>query len=244
DDLRHPAAANNNVLLTNRHHDLTDRDENGQVSMEAGFEGWGLSPKMAYVNNNNPAAAIGTEDDIDSQGRSFTPDSPDSMANHVQRQVLGGAPRAPPPQPVTPLHPPSPHGRQALSSTATDTSPSDIADNDDSAGRGEGGDGSAGRRGDGNSTSAGAVSLSDDASILSLSDPNLAKSSPTGDLLPRLEASGYHGGDRDPELSHSLDLDLSHSLSIYETAETASSSEAAALPALPPDPQPPSHLHL
>ena len=278
DDLHHPAAAANTAdLLMPRGGDgeSAHSNGNGEVAAPLGGEpgGWvlhGQAKAAAFVNSNNTAAAtVAADDDMDSQGRSRTPDSPfrsgdddglgedeededdammgevefsDNVGNHV---LLA---RPPPPQPLLPhdlsdpLHPlPSPLLSHPL---ATDTSPSEVDEGEVYRGAGR-------RGGDGNSTSAGGVSLSDDASILSLSDSNLPRSSPSADFPPSrsdLDPSySQASGDLDPDLSaHSPDLELSHSLSVYETANSrASSSEMAGVVSLPSDARqsPPPHPH-
>lgn len=177
----------------------------------------------------------------------------DSLANHIQERLANIRPPSLhtfPSSGVSYYNTPLSPNHMPLMSPPTDTTPSEN-DDGDIGGCGSGGGGSRnGRRGDvnssvaldyggGTSTSAGGVSLSDDASILSLSDSNLLKSSPSSDILPHADVVPHHGeADRDHDLDEGdLDPEPSHSLSIYESAESRTSiSDAAPLLALPSDP--------
>jgi hypothetical protein len=263
DDLRHPAAgANTNLLLRRgggggdggRSQGQVEVEEAGGWPMLQGPHAVGKVAALAVSNNNNTATSPAADDDMDSQGHSQTPDSPfrsgdddglgedfndedaddddedDAMTGRSLRpkgrrkvgsHVRQGSPRVSPTVPQ-----------------ATDTSPSEIEDDGNSC---VGGRGRSGGGGDGTSTSVGGVSLSDDASIFSLSDPNLSRSSPSTHPPPpppRLDLLAAHSpasGEPEPDLAaRSPDLDLSHSLSVYETAESRSrSSESAAVSSLP-----------
>lgn len=322
DNARHPPTHVANILDHPGCEGHVQSNGNSQISPTSvvgggsgGGGGWVIAPpKPSYVNvNPNPARA--PDDEVDSQGRSFTPDTPSRSGEEEEdregdddeediddedeeveeeeedgddddeaiavdadldfggnnRSVQQGHSRwATPPSSRSrspgglPSFSPAHHSRLS----PTDTSPSDLADESlrhpghAGIGRGSGLEGRLGRQagssgggggvdadgGGGNSTSAGGVSLSDDASILSLSDPSLHKSSPCSDHAPPLpllrqlshrdsQASG------DPDLDPDLDLSLSHSLSIYHTADSrASSSEALAVPNLSPDPYPHSQV--
>ena len=238
DDLRHPAQAS---VLFGRGGTAGGDGERGPTAVQES-NSWAVV-RGPHISKTAALAAVASDrknvvdvtpshDDMDSQGRaSRTPDSPahseddndddDAMTGGGSelRDNLGNLVSCVPLHPIiSQLH-------------TTDNSPSEV--DDDHTGMGGGGDG--------NSTSAGGISLSDDASILSLSDSNLGRSSPLSHPAPtqppppppRLDLMQAHspaaGSDVD-FFRPSPEPDLSQSLSLYETADSRSrSSESAAV---------------
>ncbi|KAL8577100.1 hypothetical protein ACOMHN_049789 [Nucella lapillus] len=264
DDLRHPAAANSSLLMgsggeEDRHHHPHPNGNMGGQPGEGWLEGHGLQAEAAaFLNNNNTttaAATIATEDDMDSQGRSHTPDSPlrsegdeegeeeESMAEDDVLGEEGGGDggelsdslganrvsRPAPPQPLLPRDLPGP--LHPLPSPSRSTPP---ASTTTTPVKGQGGrDGSGGGEEEkGASTSAGERPLSEGATFQSVSDPpppQPSSSTPHHHPLRHAEGPAHNPPAESQTPTPSPDPDLPRNES--QTGEAVESSSSLEPPA-------------